>query len=98
SKRIWIARPSHEAGEIQILPVDWNAMTAHAVPSTNYQVLPGDRVFIAEDKWVAFDNQLGKFTAPIERAMGFALLGQGTVARFYGNPLQRIRGGGAGGF
>lgn len=97
SKRIWIARPSHEPDVVQILPVDWQAITAHGVPATNYQVLPGDRVFIAEDKWVAFDTQLGKFTAPIERAMGFALLGQGTVARFYGNPL-RNRFGFGGGF
>jgi polysaccharide biosynthesis/export protein len=95
SKRIWIARPSHNPGEVQILPVDWQAITAHGVPATNYQVLPGDRVFIAEDKWVAFDTQLGKFTAPIERAMGFALLGQGTISRFYGNPL-RFRGFGGG--
>ncbi len=37
-------------------------------------VMPGDRIFIAEDEWVAFDTRMAKFVAPIERAAGFSLL------------------------
>jgi polysaccharide export outer membrane protein len=91
SKRIWIARPSEQPGEIQILPVDWYAVTEQGSPGTNFQLFPGDRVFIAEDKMVAFDNRLAKLLAPIERTMGFVLLGTGTVTRLSGKVL---RGGG----
>ncbi len=44
---------------MQILPVDWKAITAQAATETNYQLMPGDRVFVAEDKMVAFDTGLG---------------------------------------
>jgi polysaccharide export outer membrane protein len=99
SKRIWISRPSPHSGDVQILPVDWKAVTGHASTTTNYQVLPGDRVFVAENQLVAFDNGLGKLLAPFERIMGFSLLGLGTVSRFSGRPLQRGGfGGGIGGF
>jgi polysaccharide export outer membrane protein len=91
SKRIWIARPTNHLGEVQILPVDWFAVTEQASTSSNYQILPGDRVFVAEDKMVAFDTQLGKLLAPFERMMGFSLLGAGTATRFSGRVL---RGGG----
>ncbi len=91
SKRIWIARPTNQPGAVQVLPVSWDGITAQASTSTNYQVLPGDRVFIAEDRLVALDTSLAKITAPLERVMGFSLLGVGTVTRFSGPVL---RGGG----
>lgn len=93
SKKIWIARPGRDSqGCYQILPIDWNAITQCADVASNYQVLPGDRVFIAEDKLIAFDTGLGKLTAPLERIMGFTLLGTGTVTRLSGPVL---KGGGA---
>jgi protein involved in polysaccharide export with SLBB domain len=98
SKRIWIARPTPEPYKVQVLPVHWEAITAQASPATNYQILPGDRIFIAEDKWIALDTTLAKFTAPLERVMGFSLLGVGTVSRFSGDVLGRGFGGGFGGF
>ena len=70
------------------MPVDWFAITERAQPQTNYQILPGDRVFIAEDKLVAFDTQIAKFTAPMERIMGFVLLGTGTSTRLSGKVLK----------
>ena len=91
SKKIWIARPSSNECQAQVMPVDWFAITERASPQTNYQILPGDRVFIAEDKLVAFDTQIAKFTAPLERIMGFVLLGTGTTTRLSGGVL---RGGG----
>lgn len=91
SKKIWIARPTSDPCSVQTMPVDWYAVTERGCPQTNYQLLPGDRVFIAEDKWVAFDTQIAKITAPLERIMGFSLLGVGTVTRFSGPVL---RGGG----
>jgi polysaccharide export outer membrane protein len=76
SKHIWIARPAPGGvGCDQILPVNWKEITKGAATATNYQVLPGDRVFIAEDKMMAFDNAVGRLTAPFERTLGFLLLG-----------------------
>ena len=63
----------------QILPVDYAAITRGGSAATNYQVMPGDRVFIADDNVVGFNNVLGKFTAPIERLLGIAGLGSSTV-------------------
>jgi len=87
SKQIWIARPSDNPGQCQILPIEWDAITAHATAGTNFQILPGDRVFVAEDKYVAFDNGLAKFLAPIERVMGFSIFGAGVATRFSGPVL-----------
>lgn len=88
SKKIWVARPTDQPGHMQILPVDWYALTEQGAAGTNFQLMPGDRVFIAEDKLVAFDNKLAKLLSPIERAMGFTLLGTGTVTRLSGKVLQ----------
>ena len=88
SKKIWIARPSRDNHNVKILPVDWFALTKRGSAETNYQILPGDRVFIAEDKLVAFDTHIAKLTAPLERIMGFTLLGTGTATRLSGRVLQ----------
>ena len=96
SKKIWIARPGrNQCGEPQILPVDWNAITQCGAVETNYQIFPGDRIFIAEDKRVALDTALAKTMAPLERIMGFSMLGVQTLSRFSGRVLQ---GGGLRGF
>lgn len=59
--------------------------------TTNYQLMPGDRVYVAEDKWVAFDTKVGKILSPFERMLGFSTLGADTATRFSGKVL---RGGG----
>jgi len=98
STRIWIARPSPYTNDVQILPVDWKAITAQAGTQTNYQILPGDRVFVAENKLVAFDTNLGKLLAPAERIFGFAIFGQQTLSRFSGKVLNGNNNNGGGGF
>lgn len=96
SKKIWIARPGrNQYGQVQVLPVDWNAITQFAGVETNYQIFPGDRIFIAEDKRVALDTSLAKTMAPLERVFGFSMLGVQTISRFSGNILS---GGGIRGF
>jgi polysaccharide export outer membrane protein len=75
SKNIWIARPAPPGSECkQILPVNWREVTRAGSSQTNYQILPGDRVFIAEDRLVALDTTVNKMTAPFERVFGFLLL------------------------
>lgn len=88
SLNIWIARPTDQPGQAVLLPVDWRAITAAGYAGTNYQLLPGDRVFIAENRLVALDSALAKLLAPVERVMGFSLLGVGTVTRFSGPVLK----------
>ena len=83
STKIWIARPA--PGNVrcdQILPVDWAAITQGGSTATNYQVLPGDRVFIAQDELVNLNNMLNKMINPFERVMGFVGLGSSTVRGF----------------
>ncbi len=76
SKNIWIARPTPgDIGCDQILPVDWSEITKGAATATNYQVMPGDRIFIAENKIIALDTFLDQLSAPIERLFGTTLLG-----------------------
>lgn len=83
SKQIWVARPAPGGfGCEQVLPVDWEAISQGGSAATNYQILPGDRVFIAEDRLIAANNFLGKVTAPIERLFGLSTLGASTVRNY----------------
>lgn len=45
-KAIWIARPSFEVGDDEILPVNCSAI-ADGGCATNYAIQPGDRLFVA---------------------------------------------------
>jgi polysaccharide biosynthesis/export protein len=77
---IWIARPSPNiCGPDHVLPVDWNGIVQGAQTGTNYQVLPGDRIYVKADKMIAFDTAVAKLTAPFERLLGFTILGNATV-------------------
>lgn len=80
TKKMWISRPApHDSACQQILPIDWDAITMGASTATNYQLLPGDRVYIGQDRMVAFEQLVIKLTAPIERMFGFSLLGAQTI-------------------
>ena len=87
SKRIWVARPVGNSNKPVVLAVDWVDITAYGKPDTNYQLLPGDRVYVVEDRFLAFDGTLARVFAPFERIMGFMLLGASTATRFYGKVL-----------
>jgi polysaccharide biosynthesis/export protein len=66
SKMMWIARPaSGGCGREQILPIDWNAIAAGGETKTNYQLLPGDRLYVVDDKLVAMDNYVGLLANPL---------------------------------
>jgi protein involved in polysaccharide export with SLBB domain len=95
SKRIWIARPSPAGVECaQILDVDYRAIAADGITTTNYQVLPGDRIYIQADHLITLDNVIGKITAPVERLMGFTILTYG-VLRTTNQGVTQNQGGGA---
>jgi polysaccharide export outer membrane protein len=89
STRMWIARPGfNDFYSDQILPVDWLAVTQRGDITTNYQMLPGDRLYVAEDALVAVDTALAKMISPIERVLGVTLLGTDTAQRirFFNQP------------
>ena len=80
STRMWIARPgANEDGGDQIMPIDWLGITQRGDVTTNYQMLPGDRLYISEDKLIALDTALAKIISPVERVFGVTLLGTQTA-------------------
>jgi len=99
--RIWIARPCPGGNNFdEKLAVNWKAITRRGDTRTNYQLLPGDRLYIASDRWMAFDNSIARLTAPLERIAGFTIFGSSIVSRFSGNVLRggSDRRGGYGGY
>ncbi|MCE9531044.1 MAG: polysaccharide biosynthesis/export family protein [Planctomycetes bacterium] len=89
SKRdIWIARRSPVPGmPEQILQIDYVGITQHAVAQTNYQVMPGDRIYVKAQRIFRFDRFLQKVLTPIERLLGITLLGSSTVNNISGRGL-----------
>lgn len=85
---IWIARPTPtHCGPDQILKADWNAIAQGAQTSTNYQVLPGDRIYVKASPLITIDTKLAKFTAPIERLLGFTILGNASGRALRGEDI-----------
>jgi polysaccharide export outer membrane protein len=78
-KHIWIARPGPNTDGRQILAVDWRAIARDGSPATNYQILPGDRIYVQADRLIKMDSFIAKATSPFERLFGFTLLGHRTV-------------------
>lgn len=99
SKRIWVARPAPNGMECaQTMQVDWRGITQDGITTTNYQLMPGDRVYIKADGWVTFDNLVIRVTQPIGRIFGFVLLGNGTVRALQQGSNNSSGGGTGGGF
>ena len=80
STRIFIARPApNGVGCEQILPVNWMEISRGGSTATNYQLMPRDRLYIAEDPFVKFNSMVFKYTQPFERLFGFTSLGTATI-------------------
>ena len=76
STKVWIARPAPGGFPCQqILPVDYQAITKGGSAATNYEIMPGDRVFIAQDDLIAANSIVNKVVAPVERLLGIGSLG-----------------------
>jgi protein involved in polysaccharide export with SLBB domain len=97
SKRMWIARPGTVgSGTAQILEVAWEDIAALGQSDTNFQIMPGDRIYIQADKWIAFDNYVEKVVSPFERIFGVSILGFNAIR--YSKAFYPIAGGAGGGF
>jgi polysaccharide export outer membrane protein len=79
-KQIWVARRTPgDSGAMQILPVDWIGITERGSTVSNYQLMPGDRLYVHSDKWLRLNGFIDKRIGPIERLFGATLLGSQTV-------------------
>ncbi|HEY1190035.1 MAG TPA: polysaccharide biosynthesis/export family protein [Gemmata sp.] len=86
SKKLWVARPAPtECGNDQILPVDWCGITRKGQVKTNYQILPGDRVYILSQPLTKFDTYMARTLSPVQRALGVALLAGSVKNQFRSN-------------
>ena len=85
-RRIWVARPApanHAC--LQVLPVDWLAIAEGGSTRTNYQLFPGDRIYIKSDPLIHFNNALSKILAPVQQILGVTLLGASLTQIFRNN-------------
>jgi polysaccharide export outer membrane protein len=78
-KRIRVARATpHDHAPI-VLPVDWCGITQRGSAATNYQLFPGDRIYVDSDRLIKADTLLAKIFSPVERIFGITLLGSTTI-------------------
>lgn len=83
---MWLARPSPAAvNQEMVLPIDWNSTTKSAGTSTNYQLMPGDRLYVRANPLIETDNWVSMILSPVERVFGSLLLGQ-TASQALANP------------
>jgi polysaccharide export outer membrane protein len=79
-KNIWIARATPDGSPYpKILPVDWVAISQYGSAATNYQILPGDRIYVQAQGIITFTSKLARVLDPIDRFFGSVLLGSGAV-------------------
>src|SRR5262249_3862219 len=78
-KRIWLARPAPPGACDQVLPIDGKGITRGAATATNYQLFPGDRIYVQAQPIITFDVALSRIISPIERVFGITLLGTTVV-------------------
>jgi polysaccharide export outer membrane protein len=82
STNIWIARPApNGVGCEQILPVNWDEISRGASTATNFQLMPGDRLYIAENPLYRLDTVIANYTRPFERLFGWISLGTAMANR-----------------
>jgi polysaccharide export outer membrane protein len=65
--------------EDTVMHVQWNAIVRKGRTETNYQVIPGDRIYVNAQPLVTTDTVLARVISPMERIFGIALLGHTTV-------------------
>ncbi len=82
-RKMWVARPAPCGhGCVQVLPVDWQAIVQGGATCTNYQLFPGDRIYVKADSLITLDNTMAKIIAPIERMLGITLLTGSNIRTF----------------
>jgi polysaccharide export outer membrane protein len=76
-RTVWVARPAPtECGEDQILPVDWCGITRRGQVKTNYQILPGDRVYVLSRPRGRLDGATATANDRVRRVFNCMLYGR----------------------
>lgn len=76
NKHLWLARPNGQnPKEMQLFPINWPALTQGGSPETNYQLLPGDRLYVRANPLNTLSMRIMQVIRPIEMTMGFGMLG-----------------------
>jgi polysaccharide export outer membrane protein len=78
------ADDEEEAGKLdeEVYSVHWQDIVSRGDARTNYQVLPGDRIYVMAEPLIKTDVYVGLFLAPFERIFGTVGLGNSTVRQF----------------
>lgn len=85
TRKIWVARPTPgNLGYRNIMPVDWHAITQAGATDTNYELFPGDRVYVQANCLITINNRVAQVLAPINQIMGSIFLGTTTASSFSG--------------
>lgn len=71
-----VVRPTPMCSCDVVLPVDWEAIVKRGDTTTNYQLLPGDRVVVPATAGYGAAVWLDNFLTPIERVLGVINLGR----------------------
>ncbi|HTU19291.1 MAG TPA: polysaccharide biosynthesis/export family protein [Gemmataceae bacterium] len=81
NRHMWLARPNgKDPNSMQLFPINWPALTQGGSPATNYQLLPGDRLYVQSNPLIKTNNLITQFLMPVERLLGFELLGTSAVS------------------
>ncbi|HVS37215.1 MAG TPA: polysaccharide biosynthesis/export family protein [Gemmataceae bacterium] len=77
--RIWVARATADCDHPILLPVDWCGVTQRGCVTTDYQIFPNDRIYVASDKWIVASTWFRKRLDIPQQILGVTLLGSSTV-------------------
>jgi len=80
----------------QVLPVNLAAITSGGDPTTNYQLMPGDRLIVYRDPIVRFTVFLDRLAAPVQTVLGTTLQSAFTIRSVKFAALPAAPGGAAG--
>ena len=88
---VYLVRPTPAAccnGTEEVFKVEWNNVVRRGCVATNYQVLPGDRIYLYAAPLITTDTYVARFLSPFERLFGAVGLGNSTVRQFL-TPIPR---------
>jgi polysaccharide export outer membrane protein len=81
--KMFLVRPAPCGScEEMVLPIDYKGIVKRGETCTNYQILPGDRLYVQAAPLLTFDAYLGRVLAPIERILGTTLLTEAVISQF----------------
>ncbi len=82
---MYLVRPAPaDSCEELVLPIDYKAIVEKGKTATNYQILPGDRLYVKAAPLLELDAYMARAFAPIERILGLTLLTNSVISSYQG--------------